>query len=573
MKEHFVRLIIFTLTTFGSFAQAPVNVVAWGDNSQGQTNVPPFLTNAVAVSVSGYLNLALTEDGRVVQWGWGKPAIVFNGNDYVAISTHGGVAGNLAVRADGTLVYLQVDSTTVIPKTGFTNVLTVGGGWVLTGDGVIRPALPLPSESFKERNNVIELFDFPFATYALTADGDVLKIQPPGSILGQITAPYLTNEVANIIGHDAFAGVFLHYDGSFRAHPPEFQRYISNNYPAIMLAGYERNLGLTPEGMIEAMAWSLLSTTNPPPRLSNIVQIASGVSHNVAVVGVGKPRFAPRVARWNVTEGNALNINARATGELPITYQWHFNGQLLPEQTNPSLHVASFSKADEGTYEVTAVNRQGTSSINYQVSSTPLRILDQPQTRDLWLGSDVTFGIIARGKDLKYQWRHNGTNVSGATNVQLAIANAEWSDAGEYQVIVRNEAAEITSESVRLDLSALGSIGIYPPAQRVPTGVSNLVAISDHSARRRDGAVIKWAPAPEPARTYEVIPQTAGEQHPGIIATNNGLALTSDGRVIRIAETSISGAIPAGLREVVELTPALSPPWQFTVTERYPPGG
>ena len=33
---------------------------AWGDNSQGQTNVPASLTNVVAIAAGGYHNLALT---------------------------------------------------------------------------------------------------------------------------------------------------------------------------------------------------------------------------------------------------------------------------------------------------------------------------------------------------------------------------------------------------------------------------------------------------------------------------------------------------------------------------------
>src|SRR5258708_36075479 len=37
-------------------------VVAWGRNTEGQTNVPPDLTNAVAVAAGGYHCLALNAD-------------------------------------------------------------------------------------------------------------------------------------------------------------------------------------------------------------------------------------------------------------------------------------------------------------------------------------------------------------------------------------------------------------------------------------------------------------------------------------------------------------------------------
>jgi len=44
-------------------------VVAWGDNSAGQTDVPPDLTNAVAVACGDLHSLALRSDGTVAVWG------------------------------------------------------------------------------------------------------------------------------------------------------------------------------------------------------------------------------------------------------------------------------------------------------------------------------------------------------------------------------------------------------------------------------------------------------------------------------------------------------------------------
>jgi len=44
-------------------------VVAWGNNTDGQTNVPAGLTNAVAVAAGSGGSFALTADGRVVAWG------------------------------------------------------------------------------------------------------------------------------------------------------------------------------------------------------------------------------------------------------------------------------------------------------------------------------------------------------------------------------------------------------------------------------------------------------------------------------------------------------------------------
>ena len=44
-------------------------IVAWGDNSQGQSSVPPDLSGVAAISGGGGHSLALRTDGSVVAWG------------------------------------------------------------------------------------------------------------------------------------------------------------------------------------------------------------------------------------------------------------------------------------------------------------------------------------------------------------------------------------------------------------------------------------------------------------------------------------------------------------------------
>ena len=50
-------------------ASQPGTVVAWGDNSFGQLNVPTNLKNVVSIAGVGSQTLALQNDGTVVAWG------------------------------------------------------------------------------------------------------------------------------------------------------------------------------------------------------------------------------------------------------------------------------------------------------------------------------------------------------------------------------------------------------------------------------------------------------------------------------------------------------------------------
>ena len=60
--------------TFG-FATSSVvkltvqQIAVWGDNSYGQTNMPPGLTNVIAIGANFYNNIVLRSDGTLTVWG------------------------------------------------------------------------------------------------------------------------------------------------------------------------------------------------------------------------------------------------------------------------------------------------------------------------------------------------------------------------------------------------------------------------------------------------------------------------------------------------------------------------
>jgi hypothetical protein len=79
-------------------------VAAWGDDSVGQTEVPPGLTNITAVAAGDNHNLALRADGRVVAWGdnsYGQTNVPVDLTNAIAIS--GSVNFSMALRANGTV--------------------------------------------------------------------------------------------------------------------------------------------------------------------------------------------------------------------------------------------------------------------------------------------------------------------------------------------------------------------------------------------------------------------------------------------------------------------------------------
>ena len=107
-------------------------VVAWGDNKYGQTQVPAGLTSVVAIAGGYYHSLALKVDGTVVAWeynNYGQTNVPAGLTNVVAIA--GSDFHSLALKADGTVVAWGDNNygQTNVPW-GLSNVVAIAGGGV-----------------------------------------------------------------------------------------------------------------------------------------------------------------------------------------------------------------------------------------------------------------------------------------------------------------------------------------------------------------------------------------------------------------------------------------------------------
>jgi subtilisin-like proprotein convertase family protein len=82
------------------------------------------------------------------------------------------------------------------------------------------------------------------------------------------------------------------------------------------------------------------------------------------------------------------------------------------------------------------------------ISSNPAGLTNCP-------GTPATFSVGASGTTLHYQWRKDGTNISGATGSSYAIASASAANVGSYNVVVTNLCGSVTSSAAPLALQTL----------------------------------------------------------------------------------------------------------------------
>jgi hypothetical protein len=105
-------------------------VVAWGDNSYGQTTVPPGINNAVNVAAGEKHSVALRSNGTVTAWGdntFGQTTVPPAATGVTAIAS--GYDHCLALKSDGTVVaWGRNDSGQSTVPPGLTNVAGIAAG-------------------------------------------------------------------------------------------------------------------------------------------------------------------------------------------------------------------------------------------------------------------------------------------------------------------------------------------------------------------------------------------------------------------------------------------------------------
>lgn len=197
---------------------------------------------------------------------------------------------------------------------------------------------------------------------------------------------------------------------------------------------------------------------------------------NLFYTAIETPLFVTQPVSKTVLVGTNVTFTASATGSAPMTYQWRFNGVNISGATNASYSISGVQTNQAGNYSVVISNVGNSitsSNAVLTVNVTP-SITTQPQNQTVNQGSNATFSVTASGTTpLTYQWRVNGTNISGATASSFTLTNAQPSNSGSYySVVVSNVAGNVTSSSALLTIVGAPSITTQPSNQTVNQGAS-----------------------------------------------------------------------------------------------------
>jgi alpha-tubulin suppressor-like RCC1 family protein len=455
-------------------ALSVVPMMAWGNNSQGQTVVPLDFTNVMSAEADNGRSIALRSDGTVAVWpqnpSTDPPAGLSN---VVAVAQ--GYDPSAALKSDGTItawgpnLASPGDPTNVVAiAVGNYNVIVLQGDTTASGLGVW-PA-----------SNVLSISSGDNRTLMARDDGTV--VGSGNNYYNAATPPAgLSNVVAVSAG--AYHSLVLKSDGTVFAWGDNY--FGQTNIPVGLsnvveiAAGADHNLALRLDGSVIAWGDNTYGESTIPSNLTNVVAISGGYGFSVAIVQNPATPIPPSIW-WPGLTNRILNLGQTAVfvpivnGSRPMAFQWFFNGTPMAGQTNRWLVLPSTSTQQSGAYYFTVTNQYGSvTSPLIALSETPA-LLSQPLGQSILLGSNVTFAVTATGDaTLGYQWYFNGApladggRVFGSTTTNLNIANVQTNDGGSYQLVVTNNSGSVTSAVASLTVLVPAFIAVQPTNQTV----------------------------------------------------------------------------------------------------------
>lgn len=174
------------------------------------------------------------------------------------------------------------------------------------------------------------------------------------------------------------------------------------------------------------------------------------------------PEISSQPTSQSAFVGGEVSFSVSAGGDLPIEYQWSFNGSPVFGANRSALVLSNLQLVNAGSYRVTITNSFGSvKSMAAQLTvsnavGAPVITL-QPQGMVVSSGTSIEFSVTAMGDgELSYQWRRNGVALAGEVSAALVLESVSTADAGEYSVSISNASGMVISNTVGLTVVPAG---------------------------------------------------------------------------------------------------------------------
>lgn len=550
-------------------------VVGWGKTYSGAPLPPPAsATNVVAIAAGGDHNLALRSNGTVVAWGannaYGRLTVPASATNIVAIAC--GYYFSLALRGDGKVLAWGDNGVgqTNVPAS-LSNVVDVAGGSYFSlalqatdGSPLLgRPFVPPAIAGAKAILRIKAISSTP-VSYQWTFFGTNL----PGATNSTLVLPNVQFDQAgsySVIVSNAF-GVVTNSDMMLGVVPvllavtPKSQTALvgDNVQLTVTAAGqspltYQWRLNGT---NLAGMTTNSLTLTNVQLNHAGAYSVTvsnadGGVVSPEAMLNVVPTLTTSPPQNQSIFPGGTVTFSLIVQANIPLTYQWQFNGTNLPGATSNSLTLTNVRYDQAGNYSAILSNAFEIQTNSATLVVSPVAGWGENSSGQL-MSPAVTNVIMIAGGDIdSLALKSDGTVVVWGANpsdfrrkVPLDLTNAVAISAGNGHNL-----------ALRAD-GAVTAWGLNNSGQtNVPVELTNALAVSAggyHSlALRPDGTVMVWGQNDSgqtnlPPGLSNVVAIAGGDYH--------SLALRGVGTVVAWGYSGTGQTnVPTGLSNVVAI--------------------
>jgi len=189
----------------------------------------------------------------------------------------------------------------------------------------------------------------------------------------------------------------------------------------------------------------------------------------IAMAGTGvsaAPTITTQPASQTVTAGQTATFSVTSSGAAPLSYLWSKNGTAITGATSASYTTPATATSDSGSqFTVVVSNSTGSATSNaatltVTAAAVAPTITTQPGSQTVSASQTATFQVTVSGTaPLSYQWRKNGTAISGATSSAYTTPVTTPADSGsQFTVAVSNSAGTAISNAATLTVQASGQL-------------------------------------------------------------------------------------------------------------------
>ncbi len=159
-------------------------------------------------------------------------------------------------------------------------------------------------------------------------------------------------------------------------------------------------------------------------------------------------------------EGDNVSFSVTATGSN-LTYQWKKDGVAISGATSATYTISGIVSADAANYTCDVTGDCGVVTSNAaSLTINPATVItSESGSQTACDNSNVTFSVTATGSNLTYQWKKDGSVISGATSDSYTISGATNSDEGTYTCVVTGDCGSVISSNMTLTITASMTVG------------------------------------------------------------------------------------------------------------------